>query len=358
MAWDQEIVLLLPLPLIVLFNLGQLGRWSSLALFNRLLLWALPALIALYGVLAVGAGLTLAGLGLLLAAIPVLLVQLPAVMRELTRVMPFDAGNQVHRLALVLTVAVVATQLATQLTTDVLAQASSGGALGPLDLLLQELPFLLAAVLGVGIWIRRRPPAVAARLGWRWPTWWQVVLGLAAAGAFYAFGNAMDQLSQWLTPHLADRVNVATSRLFGRLDNPLGIATIALAAGVCEEALFRGALQPRLGLIWTAVVFASVHSEYGLSLDTAAVLVLAVGLGLIRRFTNTSASTVTHVTYNALVGAGLGWIGLLPALVLEAALCLLLLGYGWRRWRSWRSSPPAEPLPAFLTGLDRRPDDL
>jgi membrane protease YdiL (CAAX protease family) len=342
-AWDQEVVLLLPLPLIGLANLAELRRWPALATFNSLLLYTLPALLAFYGLLAIAAGASAAGLALLVAAVPVLVVQLPPVLEQLGRLLPLDPASQLDRLALVLTVAVVGSQLGTQLTTDVLAQASSGQALSAADLVLQELPFLLAALLGVGLWLRRPLPAAARRLGWVRPTWWQVALALAAAGAFFAFASGMDWLAARLTPALAEKVNGATGRLFGQLDNPVGIATIALAAGICEEALFRGALQPRLGLWWTALVFTSVHTEYGLSLDALAVLVLACGLGAIRKFTNTTTSTLSHVSYNALVGAGVAGAAVVPAIAIEAALCLLLFGCAVRRWRS---RPASDPVPA------------
>ncbi len=88
--------------------------------------------------------------------------------------------------------------------------------------------------------------------------------------------------------------------------------------------LFRGALQPRLGLLWTAIVFTAVHTQYGLSIDALAVLVLALGLGLLRRVANTTTSALCHIAYNGLVGGGLGWIGLFPALAVESGLVVLL----------------------------------
>src|SRR5262249_61273750 len=123
------------------------------------------------------------------------------------------------------------------------ALAGSRVPLGPAALGLQEVPFLLAAVLGVGLFIRRTPRAATARLGVEKPTGWQVVLALAAAGAFYAFGIGMDALSHLLTPDLAGKVDAANRRLFGQLDDPLGIATIALSAGICAELLVPGALH-------------------------------------------------------------------------------------------------------------------
>jgi membrane protease YdiL (CAAX protease family) len=202
-------------------------------------------------------------------------------------------------------------------------QARSGPSLGPLDVIVQELPFLLAAFLGVGLFMRRTPGQALERLGLVRPTLWQVGLALAAAGLFVAFSTAVDALSQLLTPDLARKVSSANQHLFGRLGDPLGIATIALAAGICEETFFRGALQPRVGMILTSIAFAAVHTQYGLSLDVAAVFVLSVGLGVLRRLANTTTAIVCHVTYNGLVGLGIDQRWLIPALAGEAALILL-----------------------------------
>jgi membrane protease YdiL (CAAX protease family) len=90
----------------------------------------------------------------------------------------------------------------------------------------------------------------------------------------------------------------------------MGIAALALAPGICEEIMFRGALQPRLGIVATALLFTCIHTQYGLSLDALSVFVVAIGLGLIRKFTNTTTSVITHTTYNLIVGlAGIGIAG-------------------------------------------------
>jgi hypothetical protein len=65
-----------------------------------------------------------------------------------------------------------------------------------------------------------------------------------------------------------------------------------------------------------------VHAQYGLSLDTVAVFVLAIGLGLLRRVANTSTTIICHVSYNTLVGVGVGGALLVPALAVEAGLVL------------------------------------
>ena len=245
----------------------------------------------------------------------------------LARLLPIDPESPVHVLALVLTLTLFGLQLQSALSNVLSQEAGSAQPLNRLDLVLGELPFLLIAIAGVGLVVRRNPSAAADRLGYRRPAWWHVVLALAAAGGFFALAIGFDQLGQVLTPHIAQEVNSANTRIFGDLTaDPTGVVTLAVAAGVCEEALFRGALQPRLGILWTSLVFASVHTQYGLSFDALAVFVLALGLGLLRRFLSTTASTICHVAYDLLAGFGLSGLFLTLGGVVEGLLTLLLLG--------------------------------
>lgn len=331
--WAQELILLCPLPLILVANLADVRRAGSEAwrALGRMTLLAAPGAAVVLGLADIAAAplagprtatsYALAGAGFVVAGFVGLALQFEPALGWAARVLPIDPAAYVHRLALVLSAEIVVAQVTTQLTTDVLAtQAAAGASLSRLDLVAQEVPFLLAGFLGVGLGIRRDPRAALRRIGLTRPAAWQVLGALAAAGIFYAFGSGMDRLAEALTPDVARKVQAATDRLFGHLTDPGGILTIAIAAGVCEEVLFRGALQPRLGLLWVAIIFTSVHTQYGLTLDAAAVLVLACGLGVIRRVANTTASMLCHVTYNGLVGFGLGSVGLGPAVAAEVVL--------------------------------------
>jgi membrane protease YdiL (CAAX protease family) len=330
-ALADVLFLLLPLPLMVIANWGDSppagGGWPArVAALLGSTTWVLLAVVAATCVLL--AFLTLAvvtyALVFLLTGFAAGAILLEPTRILLARITRIDPRSAVHATALVLSIVLVGSQLASQFSGDVLSrQASSGPALGPADLVLNELPFLLAALIGVGLFIRRSPGAALARLGLVRPSTWQIVLALGAAGIFVAFGTGMDLLAHAITPGIAHKVDSANQRLFGQLNDPIGIATIALSAGIAEEALFRGAIQPRLGILWTSFMFAAVHTQYGLSLDAAAVFILAIGLGLLRRFTNTTTSTVCHVVYNTVVGIGLGGVLLVPALAIEAILVAL-----------------------------------
>ena len=260
------------------------------------------------------------------------------VRERIARFLPIDPDNPVHAYALVLAVIWFGYQVAIILFVDVLAIDQTGPPLSIGDVLASETPFLIMALAGVGLFIRRNPRGAAERLGLTRPAWWQIAMALAAAGASFALVQGADWLSHLWTPGTASQVDKTTQHIFGGLNDPIGIAAIALLPGICEEILFRGALQPRLGLLVTAVLFTSIHTQYGLSFDALSVLVVAIGLGLIRKYTNTTSSSICHVTYNLLAGIGIA-SSLVGAAVGVELVLVAVAAYGV--WSSRRRSVPA-----------------
>jgi membrane protease YdiL (CAAX protease family) len=257
-------------------------------------------------------------------------------MRELVaRVAPIDPDNPVHAYALALAVILFGSQLAMIAFVDVLAVDQTLPPLTVGDLAASQAPFLIMALAGVGLFIRRNASGAAERLGLTRPTWRHIAIALAGAGAFFALVQGADQLSHAWTPQVAGQVDKTTQHLFGGLGDPLGIAAVALLPAICEEILFRGALQPRIGLLATAALFTAVHPQYGLSFDALSVFVVAIGLGLIRKYTNTTTSGVCHASYNLLTAIGIasGLIG--AAAVVELGL-VALCGYALWSQRSRR----------------------
>jgi len=271
------------------------------------------------------------------------------VRERVARFVPLDPDNPVHAFALVLAVIFFGTQVSTILFTSL--AVSSQSAVGVGDLIAQEAGLLILAAAGVGIFMRRNASQTAARLGLVRPAWWHVALALGAAGVFFAFGLAMDDLSRILTPDIYRQVSSNTNQLFGGLVSaPVGIAAIALAPAIGEEILFRGALQPRIGLIATALLFASFHAQYGLSFDTLGVFVIALGLGSIRKFTNTTTSAMSHAAYNLLVAVGIADSSLYLAAGVEL---ILIAASAYGIWAVRRRQ--AEVAEGDLDNLARRP---
>jgi hypothetical protein len=181
----------------------------------------------------------------------------------------------------------------------------TGGRVSPGVILASQLPFLVVAVLGVGAGVRRSPRQTLARLGYGPISPKQLgVVALFAVSAF-ALSLAADHLFSLLQPDLYRDVGRVSRALF----DPRGLSPVSavlfalligLGAGLGEETLFRGAVQPALGILPTSLLFASMHVQYGPSLLLGYIFLLSIGLGLLRRYINTTASFVAHASYNVL----------------------------------------------------------
>ena len=179
----------------------------------------------------------------------------------------------------------------------------TGGRL-PVGLLLaSQLPFVVVAVLGVGAGVRRGLRPTLARLGYG-PLG---ARGACVAAAFvvvaFAVSLGADYLFRELQPELYREVGEISGTLFDPRGMGVGAAVlfallIGGGAGLGEETLFRGAVQPVLGILPTSVLFASMHVQYGPALLLGCIFVLSVGLGYLRRHFNTTASFLAHAGYN------------------------------------------------------------
>ncbi len=302
MASLTELAFVAVLITILVANLGLRHRWAAAA--TTVILATMAMVEALGASLPTGqATLGKVALAFQLGAGALALALLwPQVRSQVARFLPIDVASPVHTAALALCVLAIGSVVATQLGTNVTAQMAKGSPLSQTDLILGEVPYLPAALLGVGLGFRRGLRATSRRLGLVRPRWWHPLLALACAAFFWLVASGLDLAMAHMTPHVAHSINAANRHLFSHLNNPLGIASIAVSAGICEEILFRGAIQSRLGIPLTSILFAVMHMQYGLSLDTLAVFILAVGLSLIRRYTNTTTAVITHVAYDLLAG--------------------------------------------------------
>ena len=227
---------------------------------------------------------------------------LPFVRRGLARVIPIDPESGVHATALTLAVLVTGLNLAqVPLIGGLSALAESTAQVALLDLLISSLPIGLFALVGVGFLIRRTPRETWQRLGLRRITWRQTGLVAGLTVLIVVFYYGVDWVWRILAPESYDMVNALSEVLYsGAMGIWQGIL-VSLVVGVTEELFFRGALQPRFGLLLTAVLFTVAHVQYGLTPATLEVFGGALALGWLRQRTHTTACILLHVLYN-LVG--------------------------------------------------------
>jgi len=311
----QTLALLAYLPLILLYAAGFTGGLilqllaARMAQDPELISQIAPALPGidpaemLSGFGVYGPGIWIAALvGIVLLALPV--------RRLLATVMPIDAANPVHAVALSYTMLVVINLLFAlgaglgNLASAVEQQTAAGEQAVTLSSLwLNQILTALLAVVGVGWLIRRDWPSTLQRLGIVRPTLRQVLVGIGLGLAMVPLVLLFEQASQLVDIGFDPAVERLTEQLLGPLFNSaFGILTIGMAAALGEETLLRGAAQPRFGLIATALVFALLHSTYGLSLSTVIVFILGLVLGLVRIRSNTTTAMIVHAVYNMTLG--------------------------------------------------------
>jgi CAAX protease family protein len=251
-----------------------------------------------------------AGLGLCLPSVLGLVLLLPPVRRLLSRAIPIDPGRVVHAVALsysalvvvnlVLTLAIGLSNLA-----DFMESSTAAGASYDITALIwvQDVAMLLMALVGVGWLSRLALRGALDRTGIVTPSWAQIGIGLGIGLAMVPAILLLERLAGQVGLGANPDVERLTEQMLGPMLASLpGVLTLGLAAALGEESVFRGALQPRFGLILTAALFALLHSNYGITLSTVLVFGVGIVLGLLRLRYNTTTSMLAHAIYNISLG--------------------------------------------------------
>jgi membrane protease YdiL (CAAX protease family) len=168
---------------------------------------------------------------------------------------------------------------------------------------IQTLALLGAAVAAVGFLTRRSPRETLDRLGLSAVRTRSVVVGFAMVIPMVIAAIVSVNLVDLLSPGTSERLQETVDQTTGGQDD-LGYAlALGVLAGAGEETLFRGALQPKYGLIFTSLVFALLHVQYDLLLVVASLFPVGLILGLERRYLGTVACIITHALYNTIAVA-------------------------------------------------------
>lgn len=83
--------------------------------------------------------------------------------------------------------------------------------------------------------------------------WRGLALGVCTAVAVVVFSRLASRYFEW-----ARRIEREFAKLLGPL-RPREIVVVSVMSGICEEAFFRGALQPTLGWSLTTLLFGLMH---------------------------------------------------------------------------------------------------
>lgn len=177
----------------------------------------------------------------------------------------------------------------------------------PIDTLFSYngLGLVLLSFCGVGIFVKRDFKSVLDRLGWKKPSGKQVAIGLGLVVFSFLYDYLWSLYTHNTGTDMATKLAVYNSGTFSVVGGAeksliLALAT-AIFAGVGEETLIRGALQPVFGIFPAAVLHGILHAQF----NHAPILIIQVALwscvmGLVRKYTNTTTTIIGHAGFNFL----------------------------------------------------------
>lgn len=169
------------------------------------------------------------------------------------------------------------------------------------DLIVQVLFFFGLAYVVVGAGFHRTIREATARLGITWPTPQTIAIAVGFTFLGFIINGTAGVLTEVFQPDVADEIDRVTEELTADVQNPLGAVVLGLSAGIGEEILMRGAVQPRFGILLTSILFALLHVQYGLAFVLVGLFLTGVMLGVERRYFGTTTAIMTHALFNTIV---------------------------------------------------------
>lgn len=219
----------------------------------------------------------------------------PAVRNGLASILPFDPASYRDSVGLMIILWLVAMQSAAYFFEDPL-----GGSVTYGGLIVQAVILAAVALAAVGTFSRRTLSEAVDRLGVARPSSGHVFLSVLAVVAIFVLTAVANLVLRAIDPSIYEGLQETMEDITRGMDQLWGAVTIGLTAAIGEELLFRGAIQPKYGLVFTAIVFSIIHVQYNPLLVVTSVLPAGIILGLERKYFNTTACIITHAIYNGI----------------------------------------------------------
>lgn len=220
-------------------------------------------------------------------------ISIASIRQWLAKLIPIDPASPTHLLALAFSIALAGL---VGISASNAGEATSTATLA--QIVVQQGGFIVVAVLGTGLFTRRNAKEVLGRLGFKRLSLKQFALAIAITISLVAFNTIV---------MFFDAGESQEALAYGFASVGAWVA-FAILTGLGEEILFRGAIQPVLGLPLTTLLFAVTHFQYSL-LGMATIFVMGLVLGIVRKRGNTTMSTVVHIAYNAIFAISFAFSG-------------------------------------------------
>ena len=161
--------------------------------------------------------------------------------------------------------------------------------------------FILVAYVAVGAKIYRNGSEATSRLGIRWPTLPDLAVGVAAVIPAFMLSLVGSLLTLYFQPDVFEDLGDTMEEMASGTEVTLVSVLIFASAGLGEEILFRGAIQPRFGIVLTSAFWALVHTQYQFSFVVLGLFLVGLMFGLMRKYVSTTSAIIAHALYNAAV---------------------------------------------------------
>jgi membrane protease YdiL (CAAX protease family) len=219
---------------------------------------------------------------------------------QMARITNIDPASPIDMVGLSVVLAVMSA-----LAVIYLAKPSPDDSNGSVDLtqLLFQVAFFVAlAFILVGAGVYRTLREAIGRLGLDRKITPRIVgIALLAVIVALIISSLASLATREFQPDTFDQLQQVTKDMTADVQNPLGALILGLSAGIGEELLLRGALQPRFGIVMTSLFFALLHTQYGLTFVLVGLFLIGAMLGKMRVRYGTAAPIITHAVFNVIV---------------------------------------------------------
>jgi len=217
--------------------------------------------------------------------------------------LPIDPNSTLHATGLFVIVQLSVIIVFFALAQNPIEDTGKDYSITNIELVINMLFYFIIAFLAVGFPLRRNFGETVKRLALARPTF----IGLGLAILFCIILIVVDMLFSAAEAHFFPEVHHRLNEILETITlslskNMVAVLLFGISAGVGEELVFRGALQPRYGILLTSLFFSLMHTSlYGLTLATASTFVAGILFGLLRKMTDTTTPIIAHTLYDIMV---------------------------------------------------------
>lgn len=291
--------------LIVLGAVFGLVIWAYKAQTDRSANVGLYLLFGLPGMLLTVAGLALAvngntiGWFVLAFGLSFALPLVRPFRRVMAQLTPMDPSSPIDMTGLGVILAVM-TYFALALSTAPLEGAETPAVTVPTQVI-NVVFFVAVAFIAVGTGIHRTVSEGTGRLGLSVPSIQDVLVGAVAVLPTFMLSILGSLLTLYFQPDIFEDLGDTMEQMSSGTSITVVSLLLFASAGIGEEILFRGAIQPRFGIVLTSAFWALVHTQYQLSFVVLGLFLVGLLFGLIRKYMGTTPAIIAHALYNACV---------------------------------------------------------